>query len=252
MTQVKTRNSVVGASQDYRIVPTRSGVRMVQHGTVLSEVLRFAGPTHSMADAIAAAVQTMAFGPRLALLGFAGGGMLAPLRALGGRQRVAAVDLDASGWRLFQHTCSAWAGEVDFEQVEACSWLRGRECRYDVIIEDLSVPVDSDVFKPAATWSELPPLIYRRLNADGVAIFNLLHPGEGSWEGGIRRVLRRGYVARVVHFEDYENRLLIAGRELPSARLFSRRMRAKLRSIHSRLASRISVRNWNRPMVTRG
>lgn len=238
-----------GGAQGYRLIQTRSGVRMVQHGTVLSEIRTSPGPTHSVADVIAAAVQATACGPRVAMLGFAGGGMLAPLRAMGGDHTLAAVDLDDSGWWLFRRLCSGWAGEVSFDRAEACTWLRGGRCRYDAIIEDLSVARNSDVFKPVVTWSQLPPLLYSRLNEGGVAIFNLLRPTESSWERGVARLLREGCAASVVEFTDYENRLLISGTELPPARKLGLLLRKHLRRIHSRLASRITIGTCGTAMV---
>jgi hypothetical protein len=246
-------------------------VRLVQHGVVLSEVRFRPGPTHSVADVIAAVLQALGAGPRLAVLGFAGGGMLGPLRALGGEQAVEAVDLDDSGWRLFQRFCGSWAGPVHFERAEAAGWLRSKRQSYDAVVEDLSIPRDADVFKPAATWSELPPLIYRRLRPGGVAIFNLLRPtvglseqdapsctglvdarvplgknpirsGLASWTAGVRQVVREGWQSRVVHFWDYENRLVIVGRSLPTPRQLARLLRGQLKGIRSRLTGRIAVR----------
>ena len=243
MKQRASRSETGEGDRGYKIVPTRYGVRMVQHGTVLSEIRTTPGPTYSVADVIACVVRAVSTGPQVAMLGFAGGGVLAPLRAMGGGQAGAAVDLDDSGWKLFQRLCASWAGAVSFDKAEACAWLRGSNQRYDVIIEDLSVPTNSDVFKPAVTWAELPSLVYRQLEVDGVAIFNLLRPTDGPWDFGIRRILRSDMAAHVVHFTDYENRLLIVGKTLPSARTLSQKMRANLRSIHSRQASRISVRH---------
>lgn len=267
--------AVRGATKSF---PPGVAYSLVQHGVVLSEVRFHPGPTHSVADVIAAVLQALEIGPRFAMLGFAGGGTIGPLRAMAGGQVVDAVDMDTSGCRLFRRYCASWAGEVHFKRAEACAWLRLNRHRYDAVIEDLSIPRDSDVFKPAATWSELPPLIYRNLRPGGVAIFNLLRPTEvlwegsticgsrpgtvkragrrcpgaqaahsaappsGSWGNGMRRVVRDGWESRVVYFTDYENRLLIVGRSLPSASHLSRRVRWHLKSIRSRLAARIAVR----------
>lgn len=232
-------------SQAYQLISTQSGLRMIQHGTVLSEVKQNPGPSHSVVDVIAAVIQATASGPRVAMLGFAGGGVLAPLRALGEVHEVAAVDLDESGWGVFQRLCATWAGKVSFECADACALLRDNTRRYDVIVEDLSVAMDGEVVKPAATWSELPPLIYHRLKARGVAIFNLIHPSQGSWEHGIRGVLKNGFSARVVEFAEYENRLLIAAENLPPARKLGAQIRGHLKMIQSQLASRISVRTYD-------
>lgn len=214
----------------------------MQHGVVLSEVLAHPGPTHSVADVIAAVVQATSPGSQLAMLGFAGGGMLAPLRSMGAEHDVRAVDLDDSGWRLFQRLCSSWAGDVVFERAEACAWFRRSSSCYDIIVEDLSVSLDSDVFKPEVTWRELPPLIYQRLKPGGVAIFNLLRPTDCAWEAGLHQIMQSGFASRLIHFKDYENRLLVVGRTLPGAHRLSRQLGALLSSVRSRQASRIAVR----------
>ena len=124
---------------DYELIPTRHGVRLVQHGTLLSEVRATPGPTHSVADVIAATVQAVGPGNDIAMLGFAGGGVLAPLRGMGGTQAVSAVDLDDSGWKVFWRLCSRWAGKLSFQHAEACAWLRTGRRRYDVIIEEAEI-----------------------------------------------------------------------------------------------------------------
>ena len=65
-----------------RIKRTRRGAQMLQGGAILSEILAEPAATHSVFDLLAALVHLLAPGPRVAMLGFAGGGMLAPLRAL--------------------------------------------------------------------------------------------------------------------------------------------------------------------------
>jgi len=228
----------------YRTVRTRAGLRMVQHGTVLSEIRKSPGPTHSVADVIASAVHVLVPESTVALLGFAGGGVLAPLRAMGASHRICAVDLDDSGYYVFHKLCSSWAGQVTFEKAEACEWLTNRSRQYRAIVEDLSVPLQKDVVKPDETWSELPGSIYRRLDQDGVGIFNLLRPTKFSWHSGFQRLIPEGFDARLVHFSEFENRLLIACRTLPTARQLSRHLGVSLRSINSRLAGRISVRSY--------
>lgn len=224
-------------------LPTGRGVRLVQYGTVLSEVLRKPGPTHSVADVIAAAIRSLAQGPQVALLGFAGGGLIAPLRAMGGDCEIETVDLDDSGYRIFRQLCRLWCGPVRFERAEAAEWLRRQRADYDVIVEDLSIPRGEDVFKPDETWSSLPRLIRSRLKPQGIAVFNLLPPTDGSWGQGVGRILKHFPSAITVHFAEYENRLLLAGCSIAPARMVSRLLRKSLRGIQSRLATRISVRS---------
>jgi hypothetical protein len=168
--------------------------------------------------------------------------MVAPLRAMGSGQRIQAVDLDGSGWRLFKRTCGEWASPVNFNLGEACRWLGARKEACDLIIEDLSIVEQGDVYKPAITWSTLPGLIRRRLSRAGVAIHNLLPPKNARWAAAFHHVIDPRRACRVVEFADFENRLLIVARRLPTARQLSVAMGQQLRAIGSRQAGRISVR----------
>ena len=73
---------------------TRRGARLVQNGSVLSEVLAKPGATDSVFDVLAAAIQIFSPGDRVGILGFAGGGLIAPLRAMSGDHNLSGVDLD--------------------------------------------------------------------------------------------------------------------------------------------------------------
>lgn len=226
-----------------REIPTQRGIRLVQHNVVLSEVLREPGPTHSAADLLAAIARTLAPQSTIALLGFAAGGMIAPLRAMGGQQEIRAVDINGASFGVFERLCRQWSGRVEIELAEAQAWLRGRNTRYDMIIEDLSVPAQGDVFKPEATWSTLPGLIRSRLNENGIGVFNLLRPQNANWATGLARVTEPFESARVVLFDLYENRIVIAARNLPPVRQLSLELRHHLRFIRSKLARTISIRS---------
>ena len=80
---------------------TPGGARLLQNGSVLSEVLSQPGPTDSVFDVLAAALN-LSKGTHAGILGFAGGGVIAPLRAMGGRHTISGVDLDESGYKLFR------------------------------------------------------------------------------------------------------------------------------------------------------
>jgi hypothetical protein len=224
------------------ITPTKHGLRMSQHGVVISEQRTTPGPTHSVADVLAALVSVLRPGGRIGVLGFAGGGMQAPLCALGVATRVDAVDLDRSGWELFQEHCAAWISRVNWQQADAVEWLCSQPADFDLLVEDLSVPGDGDVFKPAITWEVLPGLIRERLVPDGFAVFNLMAPPSGIWIREIEWMSEIFGEARIVSFDDFENRILIAGKALPGAREFGAVLRAALRRIGSRQAGRIHVR----------
>lgn len=88
------------------ITRTRNGLRLSQHGVVISELRTSPGPTHSVFDVLASIISVFAPQNRIGVLGFAGGGMMAPLRALGVRAVIDSVDLDRTGYDLFKKALS--------------------------------------------------------------------------------------------------------------------------------------------------
>lgn len=216
---------------------------MVEGDAVISEILSSPGPTHSVFDALAASVVVLDGGPRVALLGFAGGGVVAPLRAMGFSGVLDVVDLDDQGERIFRRVSGAWRGPVSFELGEASEWLRHRRGKFDAIIEDLSIPGPGGVTKPEVSVGVLPRLVRSRLKSRGVAVFNLLPVKGWTWSELIDRVGAPFRQRRIVTFDEYENRLLVAGRALPTARQLSLALRASLGSIRSRIAGGMAVRS---------
>ena len=224
------------------ITKTEHGLRMSQHGVVISELRTTPGPTHSIADILAALIRVLKPPGRIGVLGFAGGGMQAPLCALGIETRVDAVDLDRMGWDLFRWHCPEWVRRVRWKKADAVTWLRAQPADFDLLIEDLSVPDGGDVFKPSITWDVLPPLIRDRLAPGGIAVFNLLPPPGGVWLRDVERITRTFGGARSVSFDDFTNRILIAGKSIPPVRELGAMLRAALRRLRSRQAGRIHLR----------
>ena len=118
-----------GEEQAVKVVRTRRGIRLVQQGLVLSEIRTTPGPTDSLFDVLAATIAALAPGPDVALLGFAGGGLVAPLRAMGFGHPLEAVDLSLVGEALFRAHSGPWVGRVTVHEDEASRWLRSRRRR---------------------------------------------------------------------------------------------------------------------------
>jgi len=224
------------------ITPTKHGLRLSQHGVVISELRTSPGPTHSVFDVLAALIAVLAPAGRLGVLGFAGGGMMAPLQGLGVKSVIDAVDLDRAGYELFRRHCPGWTRCVNWQQADAVAWLRQQPAEFGLLLDDLSVPCDGDVVKPAISWKVLPPLIRRRLRPGGVAVFNLLPRPGGKWNPDLQRIVDLFKTARIIHFDEFENRILVAGDDLPTARELGTRLRNALRSLRSRQAGRIHLR----------
>ena len=227
-----------------QIIRDQAGARVIDGEILLSRVLRRPGPTGTLFDTLAASAACLSDGSPIAVLGFGAGGVVAPLRAMGCDCRITGVDLWADGEVLFRELSGSWSGPVDFSASEACQWLRRRRGRYGLVIEDLSEPHPRlGACKPWASFDELPRLISKRLRPDGAAIFNLLPWPDASWPAILTMVSRPWPEARVIEFEDYENRLLLAANRLETATGLSRKIRSLLKKIGSSLDRRFRVRN---------
>jgi len=226
-----------------QITRTPYGLRLSQHGVVISELRTTAGPTHSVFDVLAALLGLLRPAGRIGVLGFAGGGMVAPLQALGMKNPFATVDLDRESYELFRQHCPDWVNRVAWQQADAAAWLQQQKAAFDLLLDDLSVPQNDDVVKPDLCWNTLPGLMRSRLQPDGIAVFNLVSPPTEGWKAGLAWVTSGFETARVIHLDDFENRLVIAGRNLPSPRELGKGLRALLRRLNSRQAGRIRVRS---------
>jgi len=221
-----------------KAVQTSRGARLMHAGHVVSEVLSSPGPTHSVFDVLAAAAFVV--NPhRLAILGFAGGGLLAPLCAMGFWAPVEAVDLSEEGLGIYTRYVRPWAMPVAFHHADAAAWLAAQRTRFDAVIEDLSVQTPGDVSKPELSFTTLPPLMARKLTARGVAIFNALPVGGRSV---VARMAAPYAQTRLVSIDGYYNQVVMAGEQLAPARELGQQLRAVLELIGSRLATCLEVR----------
>jgi len=222
---------------------TSRGHRLVHGSYVLSELPHHPGPTHSVFDLFAAAAAAFSPGGALVLLGFAAGGMVAPLRALGLDDRVEGVDLELLGAKVFARVARDWAGAVRVIRMDAEKYLRRRTRPAACIVEDLSIQLGARrVEKPEVCFQGLPRQVAGRLAPDGLAVFNLFPTGGRSWASLERAVAEPFAEARVVRLHGFDNRVVLAGRSLPAAREVRKRLDAMLTLIGSRLAGAFSVR----------
>ena len=229
-----------------RIVRTRHGARMEEDGLILSEILDHPGATDTLFDVLAAAVAAVARGPDTLMLGFAGGGMVAPLRAMGFAHPIEAVDLSLEGEKVFRDLSMPWCGQVDVHEADAVDWLRGSRRRYDTIIEDLSARMPDGVTKPPVSLDVLPALMHKRLRARGAVVVNVLPVPGHPWTTLLPHLAAPFDDARVIVLEQWENRVLILGSDLDDARSMSDLIRRLLVGIDSIEANGLSVRTLRR------
>ena len=234
--------SMSNTPHDFEVLRLSRRTRLLQDDAVLSEILHHPGPTHRFIDLLAACVSTLAPGPRVLMLGFAGGGLIAPLRALGCRHPVLGLDLSSAGHDLFLEHCGEWAGEVQLEVAEAVAWLRAHRGRHDLILDDLSIPSPEGVTKPEVSLGVVPELMRRRLRPGGVGVLNLLPMPRRPWSRLLAQVTAPFPCALEIVSAEYWNRAILVGDALPSAAAVSRRLRRNLRSVRSQMSDRFRVR----------
>ena len=220
---------------------TKHGLRLSQHGVVISELRTTPGPTHSVVDVLAALIAVLAPAGRIGILGFAGGGIMAPLHALGVETVIDSVDLEQVGYNLFRQHCPEWIDRVNWQQGDAVAWLRQQAPKFGLLVDDLSVSSDGDVVKPSICWKVVPRLIARRLGPGGFAVFNLLLRPKGKWSPDVEKIAGLFNTARIINLDEFENRILVTGDALPSSREIGRHLRIILKTLRSRQAGRFQV-----------
>lgn len=201
------------------------------------------GPTHSVFDVLAALVAVLQPVGRIGVLGFAAGSMMAPLRFLRVGNPVATVDLDRAGYDLFVEHCSEWAGELKWKRADANDWLEKQSSKFGLLIDDLSIPVNDDVVKPDCSWSTLPALMRSHVGQGGIVISNQLKPDGASWSTGMNVFRKLFDEVQVIHLDEFENRIIVAGERLPPVRETSKCLKAKLNLLGSEQAGLFRMRS---------
>jgi hypothetical protein len=223
------------------VVRTRRGARLLHDGHVVSEMVAAPGPTHSLFDILAAATVVHAPGPRLLVLGFGAGGLIAPLRALGRLAPIDAVDIDRQAADVYRRIVGDRLGDVRIHIADAVAFLEGTRALYDAVVLDLSLPVPGDLVMPECCFGELPALIARRIARRGIMIMNVFSPGAGGWARHLRRILTNRQEALVVTPGDFDHRIVITG-ATSTARENTILLNGALARISSRQRGRLSTR----------
>ena len=229
-----------------QVVRTERGARMEQDGLILSEVRDSPGPTDSLFDVLAATIAALTPGLRTAILGFAAGGVVAPLRAMGYGHPLLAVDLSLEGERLFRELSDVWCGQVRVTKADAVAWLTRQKRPFDLILEDLSADVDGEITKPPVSLETLPALMAERLAPGGLVITNVLPVPGRSWKRLLPLLAAPHRSAHVIELDEWENRVLIAGARLPPARAVGDALRRHLDGLGSIEADALTVRTLKR------
>lgn len=198
-------------------VVTRRGARELRiRGTFASYWKPGRVATGSVWDALAAPILALPPARRrsLLLLGMGGGSAARLARALAPRARVVGVEIDPEVVRLARRWFDLDALGLEVAVADARSYLARSRRRFDVILEDVFVGGSRDVHKP--DWLPEPglELAFRRLAPGGILASNALDEAPEV----ARALARRFPRVLAIGIEDYDNRVLVGGPGVLSAR----------------------------------
>ncbi len=192
-----------------------SGRELIVDGTFASFYQPGSAVTGSVWDAIAAPL--LALPPkrrkRLLVLGLGGGSAARIARAIAPSCHIVGVEFDAAVVRAAREHLDLDALGVEVVVGDALAFLREDEAHYDAIFEDVFVGQGDDVHKPG--WLPDPGLALakKRLAPGGILVSNALD--EAPVVSHALRTMFPDVVS--IDVEDYDNRILAAGRKLGTA-----------------------------------
>lgn len=126
-------------------------------------------------DALTAACLLKARTPQsVLLLGLGGGTVVRQLRFLLPHVEIVAVELDALLIELARDHMGITDADTAIVHDDAFKYVRKTRRRFDVIIDDLFLCGDDDVYRPEAVAGEWLDVLKRRLTDGGVVVANLI------------------------------------------------------------------------------
>ena len=159
---------------------------------------------------------------RVLILGLGGGSVARVVRALAPRAKIVGVEMNGAVLRAARKHLDLDALGIEVVKADARDYLRRSRRHFDVVIEDLFLGDSRNIHKP--DWLPAPgyQLAARRLAPGGLLVCNTIEETPA-----VARELRRRFPATLsIEVEDYDNRVLVAGPRVLSAR----NLRAALRS----------------------
>ena len=152
------------------------------------------------------------------MLGVAGGTALRTLHHLLPEARLTGIDLDAELIELARKEMSLSDYGAEIVIADAYRWLRENDRSFDVIIDDLYLAGDDDVFRSEGCDSDWLSQIARSLSPDGILVLNLvIGPGHRAKQTEVRKNLCARFASvRSLRTEDSMNEVLVAGENVAS------------------------------------
>ena len=153
------------------------------------------------------------------MLGVAGGTALRTLRYLLPETFLTGIDLDSELIELARAEMSLSETGAEIIIADAYDWLRENKRTFDVIIDDLYLAGEDDVFRSDNCDSDWLSEAARSLSPGGILVLNLvIGPGHRAKQSEVRKNLRARFpVVRSLRTEESMNEVLVVGESVASA-----------------------------------
>jgi spermidine synthase len=153
------------------------------------------------------------------MLGVAGGTALRTLRQLLPDVSLTGIDLDSELIDLARREMALDDTEAEIIIADAYAWMKANKRKFDVIIDDLYLAGDEDVFRAESCDESWLGLVRRSLAPGGILGLNLIiGPGHRAKQTATRKNLAKYFPAiRSLRTEDSMNEVLVAGEHVASA-----------------------------------
>ncbi len=147
------------------------------------------------------------------MLGVAGGTALRTLRHLLPEVSLTGIDLDAELIALAEKEMHLGEAGAEIVIADAYAWMKGNKRRFDVILDDLYLAGEDDVFRADACDADWLGLLKRSLAPGGILALNLVTgPGHRAKQSATRiNLAARFPCVRSLRTEESLNEILVAG-----------------------------------------
>ncbi|MGD7652589.1 MAG: spermidine synthase [Verrucomicrobiales bacterium] len=154
------------------------------------------------------------------MLGLAGGTSFRTLRHLLPDCRLTAVDIDEEIVEVSRQHMGLDELGVEVEICDGYGWLEENRRKFDVVIDDIYLAGDLDVYRPKVPDEAVLGLYRKALEPGGVLAVNLvLGPGHRTTQSRVRREMGRGFAElRSVRSPKAMNEVLVAGDKVATRR----------------------------------
>lgn len=153
------------------------------------------------------------------MLGVAGGTALRTLRHLLPETSLTGIDLDSELIARARAEMNLSETVTEIIIADAYRWLHENNRTFDVIIDDLYLAGDEDVFRSEGCNGDWLSKTARALSPGGILVLNLvIGPGHRAKQSEVRKNLRARFpVVRSLRTEETMNEVLVAGNEVATA-----------------------------------